>query len=679
MSTGTLGDLLGTAKTADRLLDGAVVAFAVWTLSCHFVVFVGGSFEQLIQLASLVLVVAVGTLIWRRKRTSERRTTSDPLDDLAIRGLRQQLATRPPLSPLVPAALTIVGLLAWQGASAWRWLLVTTALSFCVIWSWRAERTQPETPPEPPIDSRWTRALPWGLGVVASCLALLAHRPDYDDSFYINIAVTALDHPAAPLLRGDSMHGIAGLPIHLTAYRVHSIELLQAAIARLTGLSPMLAAHWVVAALAAFAVPLAHARLLRIVTPAIWPWTLAATLVALIAVGDPHRWYGNFALVRIWQGKSVFLSVLVPLLFVHAFRFAARPDRRSWALLVCGQVAAIGLTSSALPTAPCIVVLGLMAALPASLSGARRLLLGSLSAAYLLVVGLILRSSVLPPSGHLASASSNGERDSVLETVVGTGPLLPLSLVCMLVAWTMTRSALARRFALLPGLATWLVFLNPTLEPWVRNWLTGTVGWRALWILPLPSLIALVLTAPLVIRGVRSAALRATTVVVAISAFVLWIPSFSSFSVENRSEWRFPPGAKVNAPYEWAGELNRLVPAGSFVAAPDAVGQWVPTFRRHAFPLSVRHYLKAQRRHLPSGEFAERERIKHMLDGRIPDGLSAGMRSLREGLDRYELAAVCVRVHNNRFLDSIRDVLAQGGFRRVRGDGTFEIWVHDEP
>ena len=53
-------------------------------------------------------------------------------------------------------------------------------------------------------------------------------------------------------------------------------------------------------------------------------------MFVLVAVGETHRWYGNFSFVRMWQGKSIFLSVFMPLVYAYALRFAVRPNLRDW-------------------------------------------------------------------------------------------------------------------------------------------------------------------------------------------------------------------------------------------------------------------------------------------------------------------------------------------------------------
>ena len=81
--------------------------------------------------------------------------------------------------------------------------------------------------------------------------------------------------------------------------------------------------------------PLAYAKLFRLLTPRWWLWSVGVLIVILVAAGETHRWYGNFAFVRIWQGKAVFLSVALPLIYAYGLRFAVQPTMRGWITARC--------------------------------------------------------------------------------------------------------------------------------------------------------------------------------------------------------------------------------------------------------------------------------------------------------------------------------------------------------
>ena len=64
------------------------------------------------------------------------------------------------------------------------------------------------------------------------------------------------------------------------------------------------------------------------------------------------RTFGSFWLARMWQGKVIFVAVLVPLLLALLLEHAERPSRRGVVLLVAAGVAAVGLTTTAMFVVP---------------------------------------------------------------------------------------------------------------------------------------------------------------------------------------------------------------------------------------------------------------------------------------------------------------------------------------
>jgi hypothetical protein len=173
-----------------------------------------------------------------------------------------------------------------------------------------------------------------GQAATGVVLMLISHRPDADDAFYVNMAVAAADVQRA-LLSEDTMHGIPGLPLHLPAYRVHSYELLNGALAYLSGIPAIYSFHWLSAAFAALLVPLAHAKLFRILSPQRWLATVAPVFV-LVAVGETHRWYGNFSFVRMWQGRPS-SSSSSPRWCTRMPCGSLRPNLRDWAMLAMAR------------------------------------------------------------------------------------------------------------------------------------------------------------------------------------------------------------------------------------------------------------------------------------------------------------------------------------------------------
>ncbi|MEM1182901.1 MAG: DUF6077 domain-containing protein, partial [Acidobacteriota bacterium] len=373
---------------AERVCDGGLTFLALWTLCSHAVVFAGGSLQALI---GLFAAVAVSFLLLRRRYGAA-----------AARG---QVVDAPPgwrLSPrrrwiMLAAGLAPALLFASRDHFVSLWLGVAAVLGVGIFLCRFQPATEPATSPDPATTAATateSRGL-LALAVLCAGLALISHAPNLDDAFYVSLAVEAATHPEAPLLSGDPMHGVEGLPLYIPIYRVHSLEVLAAAASYLSGVPSLWIFHLVLAPLGAFFIPVAHAVLLRRLLPRHWLIATAVLLIVLAAPAGTVRWYGNLALFRPWQGKSLFLTLVTPLLYAGALRFARRPSIAGWLRLSAAQIAAVGLTSTAFFAAPVAVGLGLLTGLKHSMSSLRTLTAGVASSAYLVALGLSLKGSVV--------------------------------------------------------------------------------------------------------------------------------------------------------------------------------------------------------------------------------------------------------------------------------------------
>ncbi|MGH0029447.1 MAG: DUF6077 domain-containing protein [Myxococcota bacterium] len=510
------------------------------------------------------------------------------------------------------------------------------------------------------------------IGVVCALYALGVHRPDADDAFYVNLAVAAIDRPELPLLARDTLHGRFDLPIHYPAYRLHSWELLNAAIAKLLGLPALAVFHFVAAAGAALLAPLAHAVLFRRLTPRWWIWTTLAWAVVLAAPGETHRWYGNFAFVRIWQGKGVFLFVLLPLVHAYALDFARRGDRRSWWALAAAQVAALGCTSSALWAAPVGAWMALACVLRPVPGDLRRFALGATASLYPIAAGLALRSDMSGAIPELARHFAPGAQlEAALTTALGDARLHAVCVVTLFAAFALCPRGLSRRFAIVLPLAVAGVLLNPWLDAWVRGNLTGPSHWRVMWALPVPALLALVAVSPFALRWRAAPRLWQPAACVALLVlFAVAVPRYPGFDPRNEGARLGWPALKVGPGFRFAKALNEMAPRQR-VVAPQAISTWVPVSEGHAYPLSVRVYLRPLRERL--GRIAYRDRIvmTHYADGIVDDPRAHAV--FERGLDLYDVQAVCIRISEHA--PRARATLRRAGFvKRLQTTG-YEIWA----
>ncbi len=665
---------------SERVVDAACFVFALWTLCCHAGVAIGGS----LWLALGVFAAAgTGVLFWLwRPRAGTSTAAWPPAEPAALTGA----AVAPGLVLRVGgAALGVAGAWLLRGNPVALWWLGLVLLGVASVFFVLRERLREEAP----VRSGRLEAAPWLMGIALVGVALVAHRVDLDDSFYLNLAVASADAPGEPLLAGDTLHGVPGLPLHHPVYAVHSWELWNAALSLLTGIPVTATFHLLSAAIAALLVPLAWARLFRRLAPRHWLWAVVAVLWVLLVAGDVHRWYGNFAFVRIWQGKSVFLSVLLPVIWSAALDFARRPSRRAFWLLAAAQVAAVGCTSTALWAGPAAALSAAACAVPLSPRAWRRIGAVALTSAYVLLLGLGLQHAVVEEREMSVSAQADrasteqaerkratAERRHVpgaqltlsLDRVTGTGLMQTVCVAAVLGAWALIPPGLGRRFACGVPLAVWSVLLNPYFSYELARFVIGGSSWRALWVLPIPALLALVLTAPLQLSLRRSVA-----VPLAVAAFLgfAFVPAYSALSRDNGVRLG-RPGPKVPIEnHAIARHFAARVPPGSVVVAPRRFSVWLPTFHDRLFPLIGRDaYLIRFQRQLGGQNLALRALMTDFVSGRSEEPDAA--RHFALGLRRFGVAGVLVSVRPETA--AVRRVLREFGFERVAGT-KYEIWL----
>ena len=664
------------APVSQRMCEAVCLGFAWWTACAHAVVAAGGS---LVTLIALFAGSGAGAYALARRQawrlTGDDRAGTDTAGSGAAesappnpRRARATLRLRRGL-PLLAVAAT---------ASAWWWddPIATWALLLAALApaAWVFLLREPARG-EPPRRSRGAERALWLLAIACAVYALVVHRPDADDSFYIDMAVSAVDLPELPLLARDTLHGRFDLPIHNAAYRLHSYELWNAAVSRVTGIPALYVFHWISAALAAALIVLCHALLFRTLTPRCWPWTTAALVVVLAAAGETHLWYGNFAFVRIWQGKAICLFVFTPLVYAFALRFAQTGGARAWWLLLAAQVAMLGASATAVWAAPVAALTALASVLRPDRAGLRRLGVGALASSYVVAAGLLVKGEIsasLPAQTDVYAAGS--QLGEALHAVFGEGRLYRVGVAAPFLAWAWCPpDGLARRFAIAVPLAVGLVLLDPWTDAQVRAHVTGPAYWRALWALPVPILLALVAAAPVARRGGSDRAGPRVACLALLAAFAVGVPRYPGWSARNEGAWLGWPAPKVGPGYRWALALNELAPRRR-VVAPMPVSTWIPVSHDHAYPMSVRFYLRPLRERV--GELAYRDRIlmTRVAGGDLDHPRAAAV--FERGLELYGVQAACIR--NTPDIGVARDILRRAGFlKRIQGTD-MEIWARDE-
>jgi hypothetical protein len=557
-------------------------------------------------------------------------------------------------------------------------------------------------PVRPRRDRKWEAAL-WAVALVMSTLALVIHRPDVDDALYLNIATSTADHPEMPLMGRDMMHGIEGLPLNWPVYLSDSYEVLWGMMSYLTGWNAQLWNHVFHTGLWAMLIVLALASLFRLLAPERWLVATCAMIFILIAAGGPqNHWYGNLSFIRVWQGKCTFMSVYLPLTFAYAMRFGMRPTLYGWILLASAQIAAVGMSSSAIWVEPMAAGIGLLCgAIGKGIGGWFRVILGCTSSAYVIGVGLRLKSMLAATSerilrddfrirdynvfmGYQEVLELPGQAlQGTWDNLLGTGLLPVYALGSLILGWVLCRHPLARRFAVIGPLISLGLIMNPYLEKLVMAHLIGPVHFRSAWLLPLPIFMALVFIAPLYVSPAQVS--RKWVYLLMALMSVAYVERGGHHVFDVRKEWIHfgKPGVKIPPePLRVIRQAMEELPPGAYILTPTLVSFWVPTFHQPLYPVTVHKiYTTHSRRWLTWPEVEFRIALTEYISGETREDNSP--ERLRKGVDYYGLQGVIVDLANP-WLEEIEPILREKRFRPAGDepeDATYALWLRpaDDP
>lgn len=350
------------------------------------------------------------------------------------------------------------------------------------------------------------RLLILAMVVVGGILAITSHRPDADDLNYVPNMIYYLENPDAAM--GFEVHYvIRENDVPITTMLISTalpFDYAQGVLAWLTGL-PYMAIRY-----------LAFTLFLGCLLPLAWFYVISrfsdserraavGTLfifAIILLLGETHRVYGNYTFNRIYQGKVVFMTMMVPVFAGVAVDFFRRRDRASWWLLFVIAVSCVGLASTSVPMLPVLAGLLLGAHWVASWPNKPEIkfsLVYLASLAYVFVYGALILAHAykyLSVDSILHSHFPTSFSGHMLKMFSGTPPVSAIAVVGFtLLALILTRGYTQKFFLGWSGLAVLLV-LNPLVAPfYVEHVTSPTVYWRLLYIYPFPIAIGLTVIA----------------------------------------------------------------------------------------------------------------------------------------------------------------------------------------
>ena len=552
--------------------------------------------------------------------------------------------------------------------SVWLALLSASILVFCTVSISAAPHNEP-----PVVRPNWQRVGIGALVLFGAVLVAITHRVDPDDAQYLNFVVTAMDFPLEPLFSHSGLWQDPKAPLESPTYQFHTYELLVAALSDVFSVDHKILYYLILAPIFGGIAVVVHWRLAQYLVPQHAFLVVLAWFFLLIALGDSHREFGNFAFVRLYQGKALLVTIGLPLCLLLGLRFSEFPDGRRALALGMAIIASTGLSASALATVPFVVAATLCGGLlGASRVAVTRIIAGGLaSGLFLGAIGLFLVASI--KSGNEIHGVSLFGSGTGLSIVLGEGILGALILVLFPIAPLFVAGFRRRRLYAL----TTLVLLGVVLNPWSGDFLAKNLDkaleWRLFWSVPfvISASISMVGLAALLAQKVPW--LNRYAVLLIMLAAVWFFSGQWSVSPGNRVVIAFPRLKVEPAPHALAEEIVRRAPLRSTIYAPTLIAEWIPTFRMHPYPLIVRpHYFDfgTIRDYFGVSEMDRRRRVMAFLQGQDKDPATVAFFQLQLAEDRPTFVAYDSRIE---MAPVIEEVLGAAAYVEEERD-IYRLW-----
>lgn len=570
-----------------------------------------------------------------------------------------------------------------------------------IIVLWRLSRRDATTDDNEPSHALLAVSLILAAAVGLAFLSTLMNRPDADDITFFHRAAAQLSHLGAPILTHDTTSDVANLPGPVTGYLLTSYEFLCALLARAFGLNPLsMYQNGGAAVASALVAPVYYLLFRRLgLRPLSAVAGVAGVIAFLLLDGNDHHSMGNFAFVRLWQGKAILLTVLTPYMLTAVINQLDAPSRRNWVRLLYAGIAATGLSTIGSFFGPGYLLVATLAVCAGLLAArkwdwrtlGRRALTLNLVSVYPLV--MLLAILFVPFPGTVSPLAWSRAATDALPGQAGAGVvdagwaqqlLWPAAGVARL-AWALCLVAVAPFLALPRKWALCIAMFVPAFALLIANPATGSVliravpvvFWRFYFVLPVPLCFGLLVAGlirvlPTVLRS-RSAVFSAAAAAVFLAVFIATVSTVTFSSANVGFRWKAPTAWKLDPAI--VGSVGPSLPSlsGTTVLADESAAVTLALVDPSE-KLIVQRAANTQNAFLVLGRAAEGEkRVRaQAVAGGLTDSplyVQAFSRVLHEDAD-----AVVVRT---AVLWLIEPLLAKNGdeWRRVGGDDQLTVFI----
>ena len=650
----------------DSTLVVGACLFGSWTVFCYVMVISELSFSDLKMwsFVPLVMGLIIGSLCMDKSVTAKVGHVKELTMPVLASSGNSRVVWALLILTISAMTLRILDIPYW---SVWIMLLCASILVFRIVSTSAAICSDLSA-----SMSNWQRVSIGTLILFGMVLVAITHRPDEDDAQYLNFVVTAMDFPFESLFSHSGLWQDPNVPLESPIYRFHTYELLVAVLSDVFHVDHKTVYYLILAPIFGGIAILVHWRLAQYLVPQYAFSVLLAWLVLVLVLGDSHREFGNFAFVRLYQGKGLLVTIGLPLCLLLGLRFAESPSGRRGLALGMAIIASAGLSSSALVTVPFVVAAALCGGLlGASRVAVARIITGGFAAGlFLCAIGLFLLVSI--KSGSEIQGVSLSPSGIGLSTVLGEGILGVLVLVLFPTAPLFVAAFRRRLYAL-----TTLVFVAVVLNPWSADFLAKNfdkaLEWRLFWSVPFMISASISMVGLAALLAGKVPWLKRYAVLLIMLAAVLIFSGQWSVSPSNRVVIAFPRLKVEPALHGLAEEIVLRAPLRSTIYAPFWIAKWIPTFRAHPYPLIVRpHYsdFGTIRDYFGVSELDRRKRVMAFLQGEDKDFPTVAFFQSQLALDRPTFVVYDSRVE---MAPAIEEVLATAGYVEEKRD-IYRLW-----
>ena len=632
----------------DALLDAGLAAFAIWTLLYELSLAFGLSLWAMVwvwaPMAGVGLCVAVAAVLRRRSLPTVPGAAAvgeaAPTDS-------SRSSRRPMVACAIAAGASMLALLQREWTLL---LLVGLSLVGLVVALVIGRRPARTAAGQHRRDSRplWEHLFVALIGVGAAVFSSFLLNTDADDAYYVNRSVWIAEHGSAPIrdtmfgpLTLDSGYG-GGLPLA-------SIEGLAGAVAHVTGVSAASVAYLVSVPVVAFFAVWVMWRLARAWAPRTPLMVLLVALLFIVFSGAGA--IGNYSFGRLWQGKVMAVTLVIPMIWYSAGNLLTRRSNYDLAMMFVLGICFVGFTSSATILTPVISVALMVVA--------------SIVRNRLLAVGAILLLLAPAVSGLVLALFSTtvGQSGSMPGGAWGAytivlGSSAPMAAVAVLALVLLPLTVRRGPLSVLAGAASAIVFVS--LLPGVIalvNAVTGAgpVLWRLLLGAPVAIAVGLLTTwdVPPSVRNVSVAvpAAAALAVLILVAGVPIW-------SAEVGATFTSRPTWKVNQEAQpIVARIARLRVGTGPVLLPPAEMSVLPVTTTRMFAV-VPRVLYAEGIREPRARKQARFELYGLVAGHRP--LLSPQRT-RDGLRELDVSLVCVDRQSARVIARV----SAAGYRRT--------------